>query len=57
MSASRYNFRMTEAQLAGKAAMRKKLASLRFSEKRFSKSSATAASQLHHGRRKKTARR
>jgi len=33
MPASRYNFRMTEEQLAAKSRMRKKLASLSFSEK------------------------
>jgi len=33
MLASRYNFGMTEEQLAAKAAMRKKLASLSFSQK------------------------
>jgi len=33
VTASRYNFGMTKEQLAGKAAMRKKLASLSFSEK------------------------
>lgn len=33
MTASRYNFRMTEEPLAAKIAMRKKLASLSFSEK------------------------
>jgi hypothetical protein len=33
VTASRYNFRMTEEQLAAKVAMHKKLASLSFSEK------------------------